>query len=228
MTDEDDVKPEEMAALARGLRRSALRVSDPEVADNSDGREAAAAYHGPAAPPSPAESAEVADDGVLLSATLQRDLDELDRRRLQKDASAARGAVEETVPARSSRRRRASTWVWIGAAMAAGALVVAGVAALGAARDGLPTVAPAGSTPLSSGRPPAVATAAPVAVGVASAGPSAEPVPMAVASSQTDPPAPPASSATVPPRAKPAGRGRPPAHPGASGEGSSEMITPPL
>jgi hypothetical protein len=220
VTDDDEVKPEEMAALARGLRRSALRVSPPEDASSSDGREAAAAYHAPATPPPPAASASAVDDGVLLSATLQRDLDDLDLHRLRDAESAAPGSFVDTVPGRGKAGRRDRTWVWVAASVGGFALLVAtAIVLLEGGQE-------------SSTAPPAVATSPQSAAAASAPGtpPAAPPTPVAVASAQPTnvAPAPAAPSATVVSHGKSGGRGHPSPRPDTSGEGSSEMINPPL
>lgn len=200
--DDDDVRPEEMAAYARGLRRSALRDSDPDIL---------ASYHAPTPPPAGTDKT-VPLGGVRLSATLQRDL------------ADAKGALGKTTPARRFvlAQRAGLRAAWLGAGALALLAVIAGVLVWD--RATAPGVAPSAASAAASSPavlPSAVASVAPAP---ASAVPAAALVEAPSAPSSSAAPV----TATVPapsdrPKRPPASKARP-----GTTSGTGGMIDPPL
>lgn len=239
-SDDEDLKPEEIAALAKGLRRSALRASDPDIVATSNGREAAS-YHAAAAPPPAATSKTIPTGGVRLSATLERDIANLGRGpgKAGPGSAASLGvtvAAVNRVPGRPSRAgasegARIAAWL-VGAIVVAALLGVAFVAlraprtsasaapgVSGAATIVLPAPATAARSPAA---PPAVPSMA------ASPGPSpADPTPADPTPAVTAPgPSAPVSARRPTSRSSPSAGAAAPSPHGSGGSG--EMITPPL
>jgi len=176
--EDEEVTPEEMAALLKGLRKNAARNSDPDIVATSEGRDAAA-YHAPPAPPPAAVDKTVSNGEVLLSTTLRREVASLERApaahtgptvdaaRVTVPAARAAGASRDPAPSAiettvSTRRRSRSLLVWA-AAGAAGLLVIGLAVLLGRGRGGHATSAVPSATVSS-----AAAATAPSAPGTAS------------------------------------------------------------
>jgi hypothetical protein len=197
--DDEDMRPEELAAYARGLRRSALRDSDPAIVPTSDGRDAAAYHARPGAPPA-ANQRTIENGGVELSETLERELHEAQE-------AHKRAAVEITVPAAGKRGRKRMVLV----AAAIGAVALVGIAALveaGAAaraksnaRSAEPTQAPTATTATTT-TPDTTTPDTPLAPAIAAAPAPTAATPDSAAAAPTapEPPAapPPLSSASHP------------------------------